>query len=195
VNLLLEVSPGYCYILILFIKCLEVNWIGFVVNSLTKSDCPVLAVLISLQVLLYFRIAYSPPLGDIKGLSYDPFSRWWFYIVYVSDRIVAPIWDRARQLWESGEYRMGGMRVICFYIRNFKGSSPCLCRLTAMSVETCGTSINYVLAHTRFMESCKLSSFNGRWIGWHPTILNRWHGDSVWATHWCPSRYHVKDMH
>jgi hypothetical protein len=40
-----------------------------VVNSLTKLDCPVLIVLILLQVLLNFRIAYSPPLGDIKGLS------------------------------------------------------------------------------------------------------------------------------
>jgi hypothetical protein len=40
-----------------------------VVNSLTKLDCLVLTVLIPLQVLLNFRIAYSPPLGDIKGLS------------------------------------------------------------------------------------------------------------------------------
>jgi hypothetical protein len=32
-----------------------------VVNSLTKLDCPVLSVLIPLQVLLNFRIAYSPP--------------------------------------------------------------------------------------------------------------------------------------
>jgi hypothetical protein len=40
---------------------------GFVVNFMTKPDCPVLTVLISLQVLLNFRIAY--PLGDIKGLS------------------------------------------------------------------------------------------------------------------------------
>jgi hypothetical protein len=36
--------------------------------SQTKLECPVLAVLIPLQVLLNFRITYSPPLGDIKGL-------------------------------------------------------------------------------------------------------------------------------
>jgi hypothetical protein len=39
---------------------MEVNGIGFVVNSLTKPDCSVLTVLIPLQVLLNFRIAYSP---------------------------------------------------------------------------------------------------------------------------------------
>jgi hypothetical protein len=32
-----------------------------VFNSLTKSECPVLAVLILLQALLNFRITYSPP--------------------------------------------------------------------------------------------------------------------------------------
>jgi hypothetical protein len=60
-------SPGYCYNLLLFIKCLEINWIGFVVNSLTKLDCPVLAVLIPQQVLLNFRIAYSTPSGQHQG--------------------------------------------------------------------------------------------------------------------------------
>jgi hypothetical protein len=40
-----------------------------VLNSFTKLECPVLTVLILLQVLLNFRIAYSlPPLSDIKGL-------------------------------------------------------------------------------------------------------------------------------
>jgi hypothetical protein len=38
-----------------------------VVNSLIKPDCPVLAVLIPLQVLLNFRIAYSPPFRQHKG--------------------------------------------------------------------------------------------------------------------------------
>jgi hypothetical protein len=43
-----------------------------VVNSLTKLDCPILVVLIPLRVSLNFRITYSAPLGDIKGLSIMP---------------------------------------------------------------------------------------------------------------------------
>jgi hypothetical protein len=42
-----------------------------VVNSLIKSDCPVLAVLIPLQVLLNFRIVYSPSLL-VNLYFYDP---------------------------------------------------------------------------------------------------------------------------
>jgi hypothetical protein len=53
--------------LLLFIKFLKVNGIGFVVNSLTKLDCPVLTVLIPLQVLLNFRITYSPPSRRHQG--------------------------------------------------------------------------------------------------------------------------------
>jgi hypothetical protein len=34
-------SSGYCYSLLLFIKCLKVNWVGFMVNSLTKPDCSI----------------------------------------------------------------------------------------------------------------------------------------------------------
>jgi hypothetical protein len=60
-------SLGYCYILILFIKCLEVYWIGFVQISQTKPECPVLAVLIPLRVLLNFIIAYSPPSRRHQG--------------------------------------------------------------------------------------------------------------------------------
>jgi hypothetical protein len=36
------------------------------------------------------------------------FSRWWFYVDYVSDGfVVASMRDRAWQLGESGEYRIG----------------------------------------------------------------------------------------
>jgi hypothetical protein len=41
------------------------------------------------------------------------------------------------------------------------GSSPCLCQIRTVSVGSCGTSIDYVLLHTRFMGSHKLSSFDG----------------------------------
>jgi hypothetical protein len=43
-------------------------------------------------------------------------SRWWFYVDYVSDRICNSMWDQAGQLGESGEYRMGRVRVVCFHI-------------------------------------------------------------------------------
>jgi hypothetical protein len=34
-------SSGYCYSFILYIKCLEVKWIDFVLNSMTKSEGPI----------------------------------------------------------------------------------------------------------------------------------------------------------
>jgi hypothetical protein len=37
------------------------------------------------------------------------------------------IWDRARQLGESGEYHMGRLRVVCFYVQSSEGGSPRLC--------------------------------------------------------------------
>jgi hypothetical protein len=39
----------------------------------------------------------------------------------------------------------------------------------ATSVGPCVTSIDYVLAHTGFMGSCKLSSFDSHWVGWYLT--------------------------
>jgi hypothetical protein len=43
--------------------------------------------------------------------------------------------------------------------------SPRLYRLRTASVGPCGTSIDYVLMHTGFMGSCKLSSFGGHRAG------------------------------
>jgi hypothetical protein len=54
------------------------------------------------------------------------------------------------------------VRVVCFYIRSSEGSSSRLCRLKTVSVGPITTSIDYVLVHTRYMESYKLSSFDGR---------------------------------
>jgi hypothetical protein len=65
------------------------------------------------------------------------------------------------QLGESGEYRTGRLRVDCFHIRSSEGGSPCLCRLRTDCLAPVN-KINYVLAHTGFMESHKLSSFDGR---------------------------------
>jgi hypothetical protein len=65
------------------------------------------------------------------------------------------------QLGESGEYQMGSVRVVYFHIWSSKGGSPHLCRLRTASVEPCGTSIDYVLVHTGFMGSHKLSRFDG----------------------------------
>jgi hypothetical protein len=57
---------------------------------------------------------------------------------------------------------MRRVRVICFHIWSSEGGSPRLCQLRTTSDEPCGTSIDYVLMHTRFMGSHKLSSFDGR---------------------------------
>jgi hypothetical protein len=82
---------------------------------------------------------------------------------------------------------MGRVRVVYFHIRNSEGGSPHLCRLRTASVEPCGTSIDYVLAHTEFIGSHKLSSFDGCWVGRHSTILHSGIG-IVWGpptdAHW-----------
>jgi hypothetical protein len=56
---------------------------------------------------------------------------------------------------------MGMVRVIYFYIRSFEGGNPHLCQLRTASVGPCGTNIDYILAHMRFMGFRKLSSFDG----------------------------------
>jgi hypothetical protein len=65
------------------------------------------------------------------------------------------------QLGESGEYRTGRLRVDCFHIRGSEGGSPCLCRLKTDCLAPVN-KINYILVHTGFMGSHKLSSFDGR---------------------------------
>jgi hypothetical protein len=49
--------------------------------------------------------------------------------------------------------------------------------------------------HTRFIGYHKLGSFVGRRDESYPTIPLECHRDSVQATHWCPSRYRVEDVH
>jgi hypothetical protein len=55
-------------------------------------------------------------------------------------------------------------------------------------------ALSCVLAHTRFMEFHKLSSFDGHWVGRHPTVLHRWYWDSVRATHGLPNEVFVWKM-
>jgi hypothetical protein len=57
---------------------------------------------------------------------------------------------------------MGRVRVACFHVQSSEDGSPRLCQLRTASVEPCGTTIYYVLVHTGFMGSHKLSSFDGR---------------------------------
>jgi hypothetical protein len=83
---------------------------------------------------------------------------------------------------ESRDYQKGRLRMVCFHIQSFKGGSPRLCRLRTDCL-TPVKKIDYVLAHTGFMGSHKLSTFDGHWVGRHPTVLYGWHWDSVWATH------------
>jgi hypothetical protein len=82
------------------------------------------------------------------------------------------IWDQVGQLGESGEYRKGRIRVDYFHVRSSEGGSPYLCRLRTASVVPWGISIDYILAHMRFMGSHKLSSFDNPRVGWYPTLLN-----------------------
>jgi hypothetical protein len=55
---------------------------------------------------------------------------------------------------------MGRVRVVYFHVWSSECGSPHLCRLGTMSVGPCGTSIDYILAHTGFMGSRKLSRFD-----------------------------------
>jgi hypothetical protein len=51
-----------------------------------------------------------------------------------------------------------------------RGGSPHLCQLRTTSVGPCGTSIDYVLMHTRFMGYHKLSSFDSHRVGRYLTL-------------------------
>jgi hypothetical protein len=75
------------------------------------------------------------------------------------------MWDRVRQLGESGEYQMGRVRVVYFHIRSSEGASPRLCLLRTESVGPPATSIDYVLMHAGYMEPHKLSSFDDHRVG------------------------------
>jgi hypothetical protein len=65
------------------------------------------------------------------------------------------------QLGKSVEYWMGRVRVVCFHVRSSEGGSPFLCRLRTDRLAPVN-KIDYVLMHTGFMGSRKLSSFDGR---------------------------------
>jgi hypothetical protein len=56
---------------------------------------------------------------------------------------------------------MGRVRVVYFHIQSSEGGSPRLCRLRTDRLAPVN-EIDYVLAHTGFMGSRKLSSFDGR---------------------------------
>jgi hypothetical protein len=61
-----------------------------------------------------------------------------------------------------------------------RGGSLRLCRLRTMSIGPCVTSIDYVLVHTRFMESRKLSSFDSHRVGRYFTSLAVMHTGIVY---------------
>jgi hypothetical protein len=95
------------------------------------------------------------------------------------------MWDRPRQLGESGEYWMRRLRVVWCQIRSSKVVAPA-CIDWGLIVWPRWTRLSFVLMNTGFMGSHKLSSFDVRWIGWHSTVLHEWHWDSVHATHGLP---------
>jgi hypothetical protein len=92
-------------------------------------------------------------------------------VVYVSDQICGSLLDRAGQLGESGEYRMRRMRVVCFHVRSSEGGSPCLCGLRTDHLAPVN-KIDYVLGHTRFMGSHKLSRFDSHRVERYLTSLH-----------------------
>jgi hypothetical protein len=73
------------------------------------------------------------------------------------------------QLGESGEYRMGSLRVESFHVRSSEGGSPHLSRLRTDRLAPV-SKFDYVVTHKRFMGSRKLSSFVGHRVGRYPTI-------------------------
>jgi hypothetical protein len=121
--------------------------------------------MLCLVVLAGRRLVVERPLLIGPFLSTEVLCGLWFLLSECDTT-----WDRVGQLGESGEYHMGRVRVVCFHIWSSEGGSPYLCKLRTALVEPWGTSIDYVLTHTGFMGSRKLRIFDGRWVGWHPTI-------------------------
>jgi hypothetical protein len=64
---------------------------------------------------------------------------------------------------------MGRMRVDYYHVRTSEVGSPCLSQLRTDRLASV-SKFNYVLMQTRFMDSCKLSSFEGRRVERYPTI-------------------------
>jgi hypothetical protein len=93
--------------------------------------------------------------------------------------------DRAGQLGESGKYWMGRLRVVWYQIRSSNVVAP-VCIDWGPIVWPRWTRLSFVLTHTWFMGSHKLSSFDGCWVERHPTVLHGWHWDSVRATNGLP---------
>jgi hypothetical protein len=58
----------------------------------------------------------------------------------------------------------------------------CLCRLRTASATPCKTNIDYVLTHTRFTRSRKLSSFDDRRVGRYLTSLAMMYTGIVYGT-------------
>jgi hypothetical protein len=69
-----------------------------------------------------------------------------------------------------------------FSCSELRGGSPQLCQLRTDRVAPV-SKFDYVLAHTRFIGSHKLSSFVGCRVGRYPTIPLGCIRDSAWATH------------
>jgi hypothetical protein len=99
------------------------------------------------------------------------------------------------QLGESGEYRMGRRRVECFHVRSSEGGSPHLCRLRTASVgPEEQASIMYWGIHDIWGPANLVALMVTELDDTSPLIQDV-HRDCVWATHGCPSRDLVEDVH
>jgi hypothetical protein len=64
---------------------------------------------------------------------------------------------------------MGSLRVACFHVKSSEGGRPCLSWLRTDHLAPV-SKFDHVLAHTGFMVSRKLSSFDSHRVGRYPTI-------------------------
>jgi hypothetical protein len=92
-----------------------------------------------------------------------PPTHWWFYMVYVSDQIVALCETGRGQLVGCREYWMGRLRGL-MSDSDLRGGSPRPCRLRTDRLALM-SKFDCVLTHTRYMGSRKLSSFDGHRVG------------------------------
>jgi hypothetical protein len=89
---------------------------------------------------------------------------------------------------------MGIVRVVYFHIRSSEGGSPRLSRLRTDHLAPMN-KIDYVLTHTGLWDPTNLVACTVAMLDDTLHCLTDIHCNSVWATHGCPSRYHVEDMH
>jgi hypothetical protein len=89
---------------------------------------------------------------------------------------------------------VGRLRVVYFYVWSSEGGSPHLCQLRTTCLAP-GNKFDYVLVHTGLWGPANLVVLIVAKLDDISPYLTNVHWDSVGATHGCPSRYRVEDLH